>query len=69
MALGIMIFIDFERTRNTTKPPIIQNMAVRVPEANMPFVTSSAVTRKKIRSRFIFAVMAITKNVMAAPAA
>ena len=44
-------------------------MAVRVPDANIPFVTSSAVIKKKIRSRFILFVIAITKNEIAAAAA
>ena len=32
IALGIIIRTDLERTRNTANPPIIQKMAVRVPD-------------------------------------
>ena len=69
IAQGTMILTDRERTKKHRNPPIKQNIAVRVPEANIPFVTSSAVMRKNKRSRLIFVVMAITKKVMAAPAA
>ncbi len=69
MADGIMILNDLDNTKNVKKPAIMQNVAVRVPEANICQVTSAPVIKKKKRSLLILVVMLMTKNKIAAPAA
>ena len=69
MALGTIILTDFDTTRKTIKPAIMANMAVRVPDWNIPQVTAAAVIKKKILSLFSFDVIPNTKNATAeAPA-
>ena len=65
MALGINILTDLDKNKNMTKPTIIVNIAVLVPDWNIPQVTAAAVKRKNILSNFIFDVIPKTKKATA----
>ena len=47
MEKDIIIFTDLDKMRNVTKPAVRVNIAVRVPDENMPQITKSAVIPKK----------------------
>ena len=63
------ILNDLDKMTYTIKPAAKQNMAVRVPDWNMPHKTAIVVSAKNILSFFIFVVIAIMVNVEAAAAA
>ena len=66
---GTAILIDLESTTYAANPAPKQKMAVLVPDANIPIITASAVTRKKILSRRSFVVMEkIMNDAAVAPA-
>ena len=69
IALGTIIFIDFDKTRKTAKPPIIQNIAVRVPDWNIPHTTAIDTKMKKILSFVILDMIPNIRNATAAAAA
>ena len=69
IADGIKIRIDLDNTRKVRKPAIKQNVAVRVPDANICQITNKPVIKKKILSFFIFVVIEMIINAMAALAA
>ena len=48
MVNGTAIFKDFDKNTYTIRPAIIQNIAVLVPEANIPHITAIAIEKKKI---------------------
>ena len=69
MAEGTIILNDFDKTRKTRNPAIIENIAVRVPDWNIPQVTSIPVIPKKYLSHFTLEVIDVTRNASAEPAA
>ena len=54
---GTAILIDFDKKMYTKKPAATQNIAVLVPEANIPQKTKMPVVIKKIRSNLILDVI------------
>ena len=67
--VGTAILNDFESTINTAKPPAIQNIAVRVPDANILLTTNNAMIMKNHLFFFIFVVMPKMRNAIAEAAA
>ena len=65
MALGIIILNDFDKIKKTTKPAIIVNNAVLVPDWNIPHITITEVIRKKYLSNFNFEVIPNIINAIA----
>ena len=59
---GTIILADFDNTRKTIKPAIIQNIAVLVPDWNMAHVVSSPTIPKNTLCFFILFVIAMIKN-------
>jgi hypothetical protein len=55
---GMAILNDLDNTMNNMNPAAKLKMAVRVPDWNIPQMTIAPIARKKIRSHFIFEVMA-----------
>ena len=66
---GTAILTDLERNTYIKIPANIHAIAVRVPEANISFVTMIAVRIKNILSFFILDVMPKIKNATAVAAA
>ena len=65
---GTMIFTDFDSTRNIRKPAMRQNMAVRVPEANIAQIESKPTIPKNNLCFLTLFVMAMIQNAAAAAA-
>ena len=68
MDTGMIIFADFDNTKNTKNPAIIQNMAVRVPDWNIAHVHNIPVMPKNNLYFLTLLVIVMMKKTTAAAA-
>ena len=69
IANGMAILNDFDSTTYVMRPATKQKMAVRVPERNIPHVTSTAVNAKEESCPLDFCGYGDNEKVTAVPAA
>ena len=67
MDTGIIILADFDKTRNTMNPAIIQKMAVRVPDWNIAHVHKiPAIPKNNLYFLTLLVIVMIKKTTAAA---